>query len=209
MDNSHSKLARGTPMKSIKTISILAGSLTTILVAVAGLTSVLKLAIPSLISGFLLALSFTLLMVCVHYFHRRNMHLYSMLGIIFAVMYGLLICLNYYLQLNMASQMIPKIDLLAMDNPNSIMGVIEMLGYFFMGLSTLAVIPIFGRSLLEKLIKTIFLINGILGIGGLIAYTVGLDLNIALIGLAVWNIIMPIGAGLLTYYFISRNPADA
>lgn len=195
-------------MKSIKTISILAGGCTTILVALAGLTSVLKIVIPSLIFGFLLALSFILLMVCVYHFHRKNVQIYSMLGIVFAVMYGLLICLNYYLQLNMITQMIPSIDLLAMDNPKSIMWVIEMLGYFFMGLSTLAVIPVFGNSLIEKIIKIIFLLNGILGIGGLIAYTAGLDIKICLIGLVVWNIIMPIGAGLLTYYFISRNPAE-
>ena len=196
-------------MKGIKTVSILAGSCTTLFVALAGLTSVLKIAIPSLIFGFLLALFFILLMVCVHYFHEKNTQLYSMLGVIFAVMYGLLICLNYYLQLNMITQMIPNIDLLAMDNPRSIMFVIEMLGYFFMGLSTLAVIPVFGASLIEKLIKAIFLLNGIMGIGGLIAYTAGMDIKIMFTGLIVWNIIMPIGTGLLTYYFISRDPAEA
>lgn len=109
----------------------------------------------------------------------------------------------------MITGMIPNIELLAMDNPHSIMWVIEMLGYFFMGLSTLAITPIFGDSLIEKLIKLIFLFNGILGIGGLFAYTAGLDINICLIGLAVWNIVMPIGTGLLTYYFISRDPVEA
>ena len=196
-------------MKGIKTVSILAGSCTTLFVALAGLTSVLKITIPSLVFGFLLALSFILLMVCVHYFHENNTQLYSLLGVVFAVMYGLLICFNYYLQLNMITQMIPNIDLLAMDNPRSIMWVIEMLGYFFMGLSTLAVIPVFGASLIEKLIKAIFLLNGIMGIGGLIAYTAGMDIKIMFTGLIVWNIIMPIGAGLLTYYFISREPAEA
>jgi hypothetical protein len=196
-------------MKSIKTVSILAGICTTLFVALAGLTSVLKIAIPSLVFGFLLALFFILLMVCVHYFHGKDTRLYSLLGVIFAVMYGLLICFNYYLQLNMIKQVIPNIDLLNMDNPKSIMYVIEMLGYFFMGLSTLAVIPVFGASFLEKLIKAIFLLNGFLGIGGLIAYTAGLDITIMLTGLIVWNIIMPIGAGLLTYYFISREPAEA
>jgi len=196
-------------MKGIKTVSILTGSCATIAVALAGLTSVFKIVIPSLVFGFLLALLFILLMVCVHYFHKRNTQLYSMLGIVFAVVYGLLICLNYYLQLNMIKQMIPNIDLIAMDNPKSIMWVIEILGYFFMGLSTLAIIPIFGFSLIEKLIKITFLLNGILGIGGLIAYTAGLDIKICLMGLVVWNIIMPIGTGLLTYYFISRDPAEA
>lgn len=196
-------------MKNVKTVSILTGSCTTIAVALAGLTSVLNIAIPSLVFGFLLANLFILLMVCVHYYYKRNTQLYSMLGIVFAVMYGVLICLNYYLQLNMIKQMIPRIDLLAMDNPRSIMWVIEMLGYFFMGLSTLAVIPVFGDSLAEKLVKTIFLLNGILGIGGLIAYTAGLDIKICLIGLVVWNIIMPIGTGLLTYCFIIGDPAEA
>lgn len=62
-------------------------------------------------------------------------------------MYGVLICFNYYLQLTLMQKNILGLDLLSMNNPNSIMWVIEVLEYFFMGLSTIAIVSVFGSSM--------------------------------------------------------------
>lgn len=192
-------------MKEIKLASICAGGLTTILLILAGLTSVLKIEIPSLVLGFVLAPFFIAFAVCIHYFFGKKTSLYSLLGIIFAVMYGVLICFNYYLQLTLMQKDIPGLDLFSMKNPNSIMWVIEVLGYFFMGLSTLVMAPILGTTVAEKVVKLAFILNGFLGIGGLIGYALNFPLGIMLVGLLLWNIIMPIGSGTLTYHFIKNS----
>ena len=70
-----------------------------------------------------------------------------------------------------------------------------------MGLSTLFAFPVFGSTLLERFIKIIFILTGFLGIDGLIRYAVGLNLTIFMIGLMSWNIIMPIAASLMIFYF--------
>jgi hypothetical protein len=140
-------------------------------------------------------------MVCLHYNSREEMKLFSMLGVLFACLYGVLISFNYYLQLTLIEKNSSGLELFDMSNPDSMMWVIEVLGYFFMGLSTLFTVPVFGSTLLERGIKILFILNGLLGIGGLIGYATGLSMNIFMIGLMSWNIIMPIAAILMIFYF--------
>jgi hypothetical protein len=55
-----------------------------------------------------------------------------------------------------------------MDNPQSIMWVIEALGYGFMGLSTLFASWSFRRSKLEQAVRWLFMVNGVLGSGAIL-----------------------------------------
>ena len=57
-------------------------------------------------------------------------------------------------------------DVFAMDNPLSIMIVIEALGYGFMGLATLSTAFVFTNGKVEKAIRWLFIFNGILGVRG-------------------------------------------
>jgi len=180
---------------------MLISGLAALLVFIVGLTSVLNIRIPSLISGFLLIPVFIILMVCLHYNNRRDRQIFSMMSVIFACMYGVLISFNYYLQLTLMEKNSTGLELFVMSNPDSMMWVIEILRYFFMGLSTLFAVPVFGSSLLESSIKLIFILNGLLGIGGLIGYAEGLSINILIVGLMFWNVIMPVAALLLIFYF--------
>jgi hypothetical protein len=188
-------------MKVIQHFSMITSGLAMFLIFLAGLTSVLKITILSLIFGFLLVPIFIILITCLHYNSKKEMKMFSMLGVIFACMYGILISFNYYLQLTLVQKNVSGLELFSMSDPNSMMWVIEVLGYFFMGLSTIFASTIFGSSFLERSIKLIFIVNGILGIGGIIGYTLGWNLSLMLWGLMLWNIIMPIAAGLLIYYF--------
>lgn len=193
---------------AVKRFAITTGILSTVLLFLSGITSVLAITMPSLIFGFLLVPTFISFMVSIHYYADKKMRLFGMLGIVFAVMYGILIGFNYYLQLTLVQPGILSSDLLSMTNPNSIMWVIEVLGYFFMGLSTLSVVPVFKSGLLEKSIKLLFAVNGLMGIGGLIGYALRLDLMIMYGGLVLWNILMPIATALTVIYFKNNNPAD-
>ena len=76
-----------------------------------------------------------------------------------------------------------------------------MLGYFFMGMATLTSIPLITGNKLADGIRLCFLTNGILGIGGLIGYACQWNFELLMGGLFVWNIIMPIAAVLLFFYF--------
>ncbi len=190
-------------MKLIKDFSMIISGLAALLVFIAGLTSVLNIAKPSLISGFLLVPIFITLMVCIHYNSKKEIKLFSLLSVQFATMYGILISFNYYLQLALIPNNSSGLELFVMSNPNSMMWVIEVLGYFFMGLSTLFMVPVLGSTLLERLIKIFFSLNGFLGIGGLIGYASGLSIDIFMIGLMSWNIIMPIA--FLLIFFHLRN----
>jgi hypothetical protein len=78
---------------------------------------------------------------------------------------------------------------------------IEILGYFFMGLSMLFIAPIFQSGRLEKLIRWLFVFNGILGIGGATGFALNLDWRILIGGLILWTIVMPVTTALLAYWF--------
>ncbi len=196
-------------MNLIKRFSMIISGLAALVVLLAGLTSVLKIRIPSLIFGFLLVPLFITLMTCLHYNSKKDMKLFSMLGVIFSCMYGVLISFNYYLQLTLMENNPSGLELFDMSNPKTMFYVIELLGYFFMGLSTLYAAIIFGATLLEKIIKSLLILNGVLGIGGLIGYTLNLSINVLMMGLMCWNIIMPVSAVLILFYFkINANTSN-
>lgn len=186
-------------MKSI-IIAKWSSLLSAILFVLAGVTSVLELTIASLIFGFLLVIAFICLVVSIYEFSDGK-RLYGILGICFSLMYGMFASFNYFSQLSLLNREIAIPEMLDMSRPDSIFWSIELLAYFFMGLSTLAMIPLFSNNLLEKVIKFIFLLNGILGIGGILGFAFNWNIRALIVGLLVWNVIMPVAAILLYFYF--------
>ena len=173
----------------------------TVLVAVAGVTATASIQPFATIIGFLLTSSFLVVMACVHGYASDERKIFSLIGLSFAIIYATLISINYFIQLTFVSQSSFDVEIFAMDNPQSMMWVIEVLGYFFMGLSTLFTAPVFESGRIESLIKWLFVANGILGILTPIGYGLNLPLQILLGGLIVWDIIMPISTALLAYLF--------
>lgn len=188
-------------MNSLRNFSIVSATLSALFLALAGFTSVLAITVPSLIFGFILVPCFISMLACLHHYCPPERKVFSLLGLVFAIHYGCLISFNYILQLSLAQQPISGGEFFSITNPNSMFFVIEMLGYFFLGLATIVVLPVFGKSRLERVIQSLFLLNGILGIGGLIGFIWQLDMRILLAGLLVWNVIMPVAAGLMVFYF--------
>lgn len=92
-------------------------------------------------------------------------------------------------------------EIFDMRDSRSIMWVIEVLGYGFMGLATLSTAFIFHTGKLEAVIRWLFILNGILGIGGMVGYAIGLSMTILLGGLVVWDFIMPLSSLLLAVLF--------
>jgi hypothetical protein len=172
----------------------------TIAVIFSGITATTAMKIPSLVSGIILIPIFILLMACIHEFSPADRKFFSRLGLLFTLGYAVLIGFNYYMQLTLVQKNLFS-EVFAMDNPQSIMWVIEVLGYGFMGLATLSAAFIFPNGKLENIIRWLFIINGVLGIGGMIGFALGWSMNILLGGLIVWDIIMPGSSILLAIVF--------
>lgn len=172
-----------------------------VLLFLSGLTSAFGLTIPSLIFGFLLIPTFIIFACYIHYFASEKNKIYGLIGIIFSSMYGVLIAFNYFYQLVDRARNISMAEAFDITDPNSTFLTIELLGYFFMGLATLFLIPIFSNSKLDKSIKLLFLLNAILGVGGIVGYLLEWDMRILIVGLVGWNLIMPIAAILMFYHF--------
>jgi hypothetical protein len=139
-------------------------------------------------------------MACIHEYARFEKKMFSRPGLLFTVGYAVLISFNYYMQLTLVRQNLYTAPF-AMDNPRSVMWVIEVLGYGFMGFATFFASWVFDLVRLEKAIRCLFIINGLLGIGGIIGYALGLSLNIMLGGLVVWDVVMPIASIILAIVF--------
>ena len=97
-----------------------------------------------------------------------------------------------------------------MSNPQSIMMVIEVLGYGFMGVATLCAAGRFGQGGIEQAIRWLFVLNGVLGIGGTIGYALELSMRVLYGGLILWDAVMPATAILLAVHFrkLRGQPPD-
>jgi hypothetical protein len=172
----------------------------TVAVIFSGITATAAWKIPSLISGLILVPVFMVLMVCIHDYARTERKLFSRLGLLFTVGYAVLISFNYFMQLTLVRQGLYTTPF-AMDNSQSVMWVIEVLGYGFMGLATFFAAWVFNKGRMEKAVRWLFITNGVLGIGGMVGYALSLSMDILLGGLIVWDIVMPISSILLAILF--------
>ena len=173
----------------------------TLLVAVAGITATASIQPFATVIGFLTTLSFIVVMASVHSYASDEKKVFSLVGLSFAVIYATVISVNYFIQLTFVRQGTFDVSVFDMTNMHSMMWVIEVLGYFFMGLATLFTAPIFGSGRIEVIVKWLFVVNGILGILTPVGYVADLPSQILLGGLIVWDIVMPLATAFLAYLF--------
>ena len=176
-------------------------TIATVLVVVAGITATASIQPFATVIGFLLTSAFLVVMVSVHCYASDEKKVFSLVGLSFAIIYATLISMNYFIQLTFVRQSTFDVSIFDMTNTQSMMWVIEVLGYFFMGLSTLFAAPVFGKGKIEGLVRWLFVANGILGILTPIAYALSLPIEILLGGLIVWDIVMPFATASLAYLF--------
>jgi len=173
----------------------------TILVAIAGITATASIQPFATLVGFLLTLSFLVVMACIHSYASDEKKVFSLAGLSFAIVYATLISVNYFIQLTIVRSGAFDLPIFDMTNTHSMMWVIEILGYFFLGLAMLFAAPVFGSSKIGRLVKWLFAVNGILGILTPLGYGSLFPIEVAFWGLIVWDIIMPIATASLAYLF--------
>ena len=175
--------------------------LVTIFLSISGVTSSASIYMVSNISGFILTSIFLIVVTCIYYSAPEDKKILGQIGLSFAIIYATMISMNYFIQLTFVQFGAFNTDIFSMKDPQSMMMTIEVLGYFFMGLSTLFIAPIFQSGRLEKSIRWLFVFNGILGIGGAVGFALNLDWRILIGGLIIWTIVMPVTTTLLAYWF--------
>lgn len=92
----------------------------------------------------------------------------------FTLPYATIVGVNYFLQLTYVRQRILRNDLAGLDpwviaNPGSILFPLDLLGYFFLGMSMLFAAPLFSGSRLESALRALLVVHGVMAVGGLVA----------------------------------------
>jgi len=195
-----------TDVRLVYKVGLWSASLATVLIVFAGITATAAIQPLATVVGFLVAPTFIIMMVCIYSTAPENRRFFGLIGLSFALIYGTLISFNYFVDLTFVRQGVFDTEVFNMLNTNSLFWVVEVLGYFFMGLATLFTAPIFALGRVETAIRWLFVINGILGIGGLIGYTLNVNIGLLLGGLIVWDIIMPLSTALVAYRFKNKVP---
>ena len=122
------------------------------------------LLVPSLFLG----ISFVVMMGSVHRHAPADRKIWSQTGLVFATMYGTLICMNYFVQLTLVAPAIYRGDISDSVRPflfnvfNSFTYSVDLLGYSFMSLSTLFSAFVFIGPGLEKKVRWFLIANGLI-----------------------------------------------
>ena len=120
-----------------------------------------------LVPSLLLAPSFALLMVSVHYYAAEDKKIWSHAGIVFAAIYAVMISINYYVQLtlvvpHMMRGEVDSIRVFLFTPFDSFIYSVDVLGYSFMSLSTLFAAFVFTGPGLERTARRFMIANGLL-----------------------------------------------
>lgn len=117
---------------------------------------------------FLLAPTFITLMTAVYYYAPEQKKIWGHLGILFSVVYAVMVLIVYYLQLVVVStnslQASSEIIKPFVYTPGTPVFAIDILGYGFMALATLFAAFVFGGSKIQDWIKGLFIFHGFIGI---------------------------------------------
>jgi hypothetical protein len=114
-----------------------------------------------------LAPSFALMILCVHYYAPEDKKVWSHAGIIFAVVYTVMVSINYYVQLTLIVPHLMKGEVESIRpflfTPfDSFIYSVDVLGYSFMSLSTLFTAYVFNGTGLERTARRFLIANGLL-----------------------------------------------
>jgi hypothetical protein len=121
-----------------------------------------------LVPSLLLGVSFVIMMGSVHCQTPPERRIWSQTGLVFAIMYGTLICMNYFVQLTLVAPALYRGTVSDSIRPflfnvfNSFTYSVDLLGYSFMSLSTLFGAFVFMGPGLEKASRWFLMANGLI-----------------------------------------------
>lgn len=153
----------------------------------------------------LLALTFPVLISSIHYSVVSGKKIWSLLGLVFAVMYGAILSTNYWVLATVVRESLIEghaegLSWFVIGSPYSITNTIEGIGYGFMGLAMVFASQAFTGGRLEGWIRWLFIVNGMAGIAGVALSAFGIS-AVAWISLVVWSVTFPVATALVAVLF--------
>lgn len=117
--------------------------------------------------SLLLGPSFLVMMVSVYHLAPEEKRIFGQIGVVFAVVYAVLISMNYYVQLTvvaprLASGNTSGISVLLFIPYNTFPYAVDLLGYGYMSLATLASAFVFSGEGRERLARWFMIANGLI-----------------------------------------------
>jgi hypothetical protein len=160
--------------------------------------------IPSLMIGPV----FVILSLSIYHLAPEEKKFLGQLGVAFAVVCAAILSFHYYIQLTVVQQGLLNGELtglwqLVTPNLHSFFWTFAALGYGFMGLAVLSVVPIFSQRV-DRVIKWLLVSNGVVGLIFLVGNALGLFL-VDIVVSFVWGVLFPITAFLLAKKFQKLN----
>jgi len=153
-----------------------------------------------LIPMLLLAPCFVVLVACIDDNAAPDAKLWTKLGLSFSVAYAVVVSFNYLMQLTVVPQNPARYAWLAMEfRPDSMFGALELLGYCWQCLAMFALVPLFAWKGSGRVIKSIFLANGILATIATVADIITANPlhPVIMASLGVWCLTFPVATLLI------------
>jgi len=130
-----------------------------------------------LLPGILLAPIFVVLMACIHAHAAEPKRIYSRIGLSFALVYAVVILVDYYLQLAVVvpSLQAGETEGLAMFtqyDPHGLFIALETLGYSMMTVALLFAAPAFAGGRAERAIRGLFVLSFVLMVAAFVGLAV-------------------------------------
>jgi hypothetical protein len=159
----------------------------------------------SLVPSLLLAPTFVVLMVSLHYYASPDKKIWSHLGIAFTLIYAVMASINYIMQLTVVRLSIVNketdgLAMFVMGNPHSIFWALAN-AYVFMNLAMLFVAPIFHGGRLERWTRWLFLANGASVVVSIFVVVVDSPAIYLLVSLVPWCVIFSLATALVATLF--------
>jgi hypothetical protein len=119
--------------------------------------------------GFLLALSFVVLMACIHAYAPAERKIFSQIGLTFAAIYAAVIATDYFIQFTTVQPSLlagetAGLSLITQYNPHGIFIALEGIGYMMMSVAFLFAAPVFTGGKIERAIRWLFVSGFVLGV---------------------------------------------
>ena len=122
----------------------------------------------SFLAALILCPAYVVQIVGINRAHRPALGRLGRFGLTSAIVFSVLAGLNYVVQLTIVRNDIlggrtDGIEWLVFQNPSSLMLGLDFVGWFFLGLAFLSVVSLFRGTMLDRAIRYLLIINGIVG----------------------------------------------
>jgi hypothetical protein len=135
-----------------------------------------------LVPGILLAPTFVVLMACIHAYAAEARKTYSRIGLSFAVVYAVVILVDYFLQLTVVAPSLQAgetdgLSLFTQYDPHGLFIALEALGYSMLTFALLFAAPVFTGGPVERVTRWLFGLSFVLAVVAFVGLAVvGRDL---------------------------------